>query len=116
MIELGKDIRSAYQDLVEKRQVVCQKARYFGQRGLQTVQNLDVLRLEGVFLLSTPLRVSSHGIGSSVSLALTIIDSKVVARELLGPADLSGAQTLRVYEPAEVVVVGEYEYLMLGAL
>ena len=79
------------------------------------MQNLDVLHSEGVFLLSTPLRVSRQGIGSSVSLALTIIDSEVVARELLGLADLSGAQTLRVHEPAEVVVVGEYKHLMLGA-
>ena len=77
------------------------------------MHNLDVLRSEGVFLLSTPLRVSRQGIGSSVSLALTIVDSEVVTRELLGPADLSGAQTLRVHEPAEVVVVGEYEHLML---
>ena len=91
------------------------KARHFGQQGLQTVQNLDVLRSEGVFLLNTPLRVLRQGIGSSVSLALTIIDSKVVTRELLGLADLSGAQTLRVYEPAEVVVVGEYKHLMLRA-
>ena len=79
------------------------------------MQNLHVLRSEGVFLLSTPLRVLRQGIGSFVSLALTIIDSEVVARELLGPADLFGAQTLRVHEPAEVVVVDEYEHLMLGA-
>ena len=96
--------------------MICQKARYFGQRGLQTVQNLDVLCLEVVFLLSTPLRVSRQGIGSSVSLALTIINSEVVTRELLGPADLSGAQTLCVHESAEVVVVGEYEHLMPRAL
>ena len=115
LIELGKDMCSAYQDLVERRQVVCRKARYFGQRGLQTMQNLDVLRSEGVFLLSAPLRVSRQGIGSSVSLVLTIIDLEVVMRELLGPADLSGAETLRVHEPAEVVVVGEYKHLMLGA-
>ena len=80
------------------------------------MQNLDVLRLEGLFLLSTPLRVSRQGIGSSVSLALTIVDSEVVTRELLGPADLSRAQTLRVHEPAEVVVVGKHENFMSRAL
>ena len=79
------------------------------------MQNLDVLRLEGLFLLSTPLRVSRQGIGSSVSLELTIVDLEIVTREYLGPADLSGAQTLHVHESAEVVVVGEYEHLMLGA-
>ena len=62
---------------------VYQKARYFGQQGLQTVQNLDVFYSEDVFLLNTPLRILRQGIGSSVSLALTIIDLEVVTREFL---------------------------------
>ena len=115
LIELGKDMRSAYQDLVERRQVIYRKTRYFDQQGLYTVQNLDILRSESVFLLNTLLRVSRQGIGSFVSFALTIINSEVVVRELLGPADLSGGQTLCVHEPAEVVMVGEYEHFMLGA-
>ena len=77
------------------------------------MQDLDVLCLEGFFLLSTPLRVSRQGIGSSVGLALTIIDLEVIAGEFLDPADLSGAQTLRFHELTEVVVVGEYEHLVL---
>ena len=80
------------------------------------MQNLDVLRLEGLFLLSTPLRVLRQEIGSSVSLSLTIVDLKVVTRELLGSADLSGAQTFRVHEPVEVVVVGKHENFMSKAL
>ena len=70
---------------------VSRKAGYFGKQRLQTVQNLDVLRLKGLFLLGTPLRISKQGIGSSVSLALTIVDLEVVTKELLGPTDLSGA-------------------------
>ena len=77
------------------------------------VQDLDVLCSEGFFLRSTLLRLSRQGIGSSVSLALTIIDLKVVGGEFLGPADLSGAQTLHFHKPTEVVVVGEYEQLVL---
>ena len=38
----------------------------------------------------------------------------MVMRELLGPVDLSGAQTLCVHEPAEVVVVGEYKDLVFA--
>ena len=45
-----------------------------------------------------------------------IVDLEVVMRELLGLVDLSGAQTLRVHEPAEVVVVGKYENFMSRAL
>ena len=77
------------------------------------MQDFDVLGAEGFFLLCTLLRVLRQGISSSVSLALTIVNLEVVAREFLGPADLSAVQTLCLHESAEVVVVGEYEYLML---
>ena len=80
------------------------------------MQKLDVLCLEGVFLLSTPLRVLKQGIGRSVSLALTIIDLEMVTREFLSPADLPGAQTLCVYESSEIVMVGKYEDFMSRAL
>ena len=55
------------------------------------MQNFDVLCLEGLFLLSNQLKVLKQGIGRSVNLALVIIDSKVVTRDFLSPADLSGA-------------------------
>ena len=94
---------------------VYQKARYFGQRRLQTVQNLDVFCSESLFLLTTLLRVLKQGIGSFINLTLTIVDLEVVTRKLLGLADLFGAQTLCVHEPAEVIMIGEYKHLMLGA-
>ena len=93
--------------------MACQKARYSGQRGLQAVQNFDVLGAEGFFLLCILLRVSRQGISSPVSLALTIIDSEMVARKFLSPSDLFGAQTLHLHELTEVVVVGEYKHLIL---
>ena len=80
------------------------------------MQNLDILGSEGLFLLSTPLRVMRQDIGSSVCLALSVIDLKVVTRELLGPANLSGAQTLLFHESLEVVIVVKYEDFMLRAL
>ena len=80
------------------------------------MEDFDILRAEDFFLLCTLLRVSRQGISSPVSLALTIVDLEVVTRELLGPADLSGAQTLRVHESAEVVMVGEHENFMSRAL
>ena len=78
------------------------------------MQDFDILGAKDFFLLCTLLRVSRQGISSPVSLALTIVDLEVVAREFLGLADLSGAQTLRLHEPVEVVVVSEYKHLMLG--
>ena len=79
------------------------------------MQDFDVLYLEGVFFLSVPLEVSRQGIGSSVSFALIIIDSEVVTREFLGPADLFGAQTLRIHESLEVVMVNKHKDFMSKA-
>ena len=75
--------------------------------------DLDVLGTEGLFLFCTLLRLSKQGISSSIHLVLMIVYLEVVIREFLGPADFFGVQTLRVYEPAEVVMIGEYKHLML---
>ena len=77
------------------------------------MQNLDILGSERLFLLNTPLGVTRQGIGSSVCLALSVINPKVVTREFLSLADLFQAQTLCVYELAEVVMIGEYQHLIL---
>ena len=77
------------------------------------VQDFDVLGAEGFFFLCTLLRVLRQSISNLVSLALTIVDLEVIAREFLSPADLFGTQTLCLYESAEVLVVGEYKHLML---
>ena len=80
------------------------------------MQDFDVFCSEGVFFLSVPLGISRQGISSSISFALTIINLKVVTREFLGPADLSGAQTLCVHELSEVVMVGKHKDFMSKAL
>ena len=79
------------------------------------MQDFDVSCLEGIFFLSVPLGISRQGISSSVSFALTIIDSKVVTREFLGLADLSGAQTLCVHKLSKVVMIGKHEDFMSRA-
>ena len=80
------------------------------------MQNFDVLCSKSLFSLSTLLRILRQGTGSSVSLVLTIIDSKVVTREFLSSADLFGAQTLCVHESSEVVMVGKHKDFMSRAL
>ena len=67
---------------------VDQKTRYSGQQKLSVMQDLDVFNAESFFLFYILLTVSKQGINSSVSLALTIIDSEVVVSELLGTANL----------------------------
>ena len=77
------------------------------------MQDFDILGLECLFLFCTLLRVPGQGISSSISFALSIIDSEVVSREFLDPTYLSRAQTLFVHEPLKVVVVGKHENFML---
>ena len=55
------------------------------------MQDFDVFGAEGLFFFCTLLRVSRQGISSPVSLALIIVDLKVLPREFLGLLDLSGA-------------------------
>ena len=45
---------------------------------------------------------------------MAIIDSKMVLKELLGLADLSGAQTLCIHETREVIVVRKDKNLILA--
>ena len=77
------------------------------------VQDLDVLGAEGFFLFCILLRVSKQDISSFISLALIIVNLEVVARELLGLVDLSGAQALCLHKLTEDIVIDEYKHLML---
>ena len=78
------------------------------------MEDSNIFDVEGVFFLSTPLRVSRQGIGGSVCLALAVMYSEVVARKFLSLADLSGAQILLVHELTKVVVVCKEEDLVFA--
>ena len=49
---------------------------------------------------------------SRICLSLAIVNSKVVLKELLGPANLPGAQALRIHETTEVIMVRKDKNLM----
>ena len=74
-----------------------------------------ILSSELLLLILASLRKPRQSICSRIRLTLAIVDSEVVSRELLGPADLSGAQALRIHETTEVIVVRKDENLMLAA-
>ena len=79
------------------------------------MKNLNVFGWQFVFLGLISLRKARQRVCSSVCLALTIINSKLVMREFLSLADLFGAQTLRVHEPTKFVMVGKYQDFVLAA-
>ena len=74
-----------------------------------------ILSSELILLILASLGKPRQSIYSRICLTLAIVDSEVVSRELLGPADLSGAQALRIHETTEVIVVRKDENLMLAA-
>ncbi len=79
------------------------------------MENLEILISESFFLGLTLLKETRQGISRSINLSLTIIDLKVVSRELLGPVDLTRAQTFCIHESTEVVVVSEDKDLIFAA-
>ncbi len=79
------------------------------------MKNLGVLISESFFLSLAPWREARQGISRSIGISRTLIDLEVVSRELLGPVDLAGAQTLCINELMEVVVVSEVDDLVCVA-
>ena len=79
------------------------------------MEDSAILSLELILLILVFLRKPQQSICSCIRLLLAIIDLEMVLRELLGPADLSGAQALCIYEMTEVIMVRKDENLMLAA-
>ena len=79
------------------------------------MKNLGILISESFFLGLASLGEMRQGISRSISFFLTIIDSEVVSRELLGPADLTRAQAFCIHESTEVIMVSKDEDLVFAA-
>ena len=79
------------------------------------MEDLGVLSSECLFFGLTSLWEAGEGIGNSICFALAVIDSEVVPGELLGPANLPGAQALGIHETAKVIMIGENEDFVLAA-
>ncbi len=78
------------------------------------IEDLGVLISENLFLGLACLGEARQGISRSISLSLTIIDLEVVLRELLGLANLTGAQAFRIHELTEVIIVNKDEDLVFA--
>ena len=57
-----------------------------------------------------------QSISSCISLALAIIDLKVIPENLLYPVDLPRAQAFGIDKPAEIVMIGKDKYFKFAAL
>ena len=55
------------------------------------LKDSHILNLKNFFLTLAPLRVARQSISSSISLALAITDTEMVAGQLLGLGDLAEA-------------------------
>lgn len=78
LVQLENSRYSIYEELIEKEEVICQKAWYFGQQWLQAVQDFDILGSEGLFFFCTLLKILRQGVNNSIYFALIIIDLEVV--------------------------------------
>ena len=78
------------------------------------MKDLAILSLKLIFFILASLQKPRQSICSCICFALAVINSKMVSGELLGPADLSRAQTLRIHEATRVVIVCEDEHFVLA--
>ncbi len=78
------------------------------------MENLGVFISESLFLGLASPREAKQSISRSISLSLTIIDLKVVSRELLDLVDLMRAQAFRIHESTEVIIVNTDEDLVFA--
>ena len=77
---------------------------------------LSVLSSKVSFFFIILLRETRYIVYSSVSFALTIIYSKMIARKLLSPADLTKIQALYIHKSSKIIVVSKNEKLMFATL
>ncbi len=80
------------------------------------MENLGVFISESLFFGLAFLGEARQGISRSICLSLTIIDLKVVSRELLGLAYLTKAQAFRIHVSTEVIMVSKDKNLIFAAL
>ncbi len=73
------------------------------------LKNLGILICKSFFFSLTSLKEVKQSISCSISFFLTIIDLKMVLRELLGLADLTKAQTFCIHELMEVIMINKDE-------
>ena len=78
------------------------------------MKDLAIFSSELIFFILTSLQKPWQSICSYICFALAVVDLKMVSGELLGPADLSGAQTFCIHEATKVVVVCEDKHLVLA--
>ena len=79
------------------------------------IKNLSILILKYFFLGLTSMWEARQGISHNISFSLIIIDSKVVLREFLGPANLIRAQAFCIYELTGVVIVSKDKNFVFAA-
>ena len=79
------------------------------------MKNLSVLGSKLFFLIQAFLKEMRECICNSICFTLTIIDLKMVIRELLGSAKLTRAQTFCIHELLEVIIVSENKDFMFAA-
>ena len=73
-----------------------------------------ILSSELIFLIRASLQKPQQSICNCICFALAVVNLKMILEELLGLADLSGAQTFCIHEATKVVVIYEDKHLVIA--
>ena len=80
------------------------------------MKDLAIFSMEFILLILAFLQKPQQSICNCICFALAVINLKIIPRELLGLADLSGAHTFYIHEETKIVVVYEDKHLMLATI
>ena len=73
-----------------------------------------ILSLKFFFFIKTPLNKAKQCVYCCICFTLTIIDLKMVTKELLGLADVIKAQTLCIYKLLKVIIISKNKNLVFA--
>lgn len=78
------------------------------------MKNLNIFVFDSFFLRLTSLEKRRQEVSGNISLSLTIINSKVVLQEFLGPINLPRTQAFCIHELFKVIIVSKNKKLIFA--
>ena len=79
------------------------------------MENLGILNSKLFFLIEALIRQVRQYVCCSIYFTLTIINSKIVTRELLVSTKLTRAQTIYIHELLAIIIVSKNKEVMFAA-
>lgn len=72
------------------------------------MENFGIYDLKIFFFSIITMEKMSQNINSYIGFTLTIIDSKIITRKFLGPANQPSTQAFNIYKFVKIIIMNKY--------